>query len=80
MEVTRPHEFGTVGTRTGVTRKHTVAHELGHLFFGTHSDTGVMQSPNSRSSGIFGVETLNKIRGGEFVNIRTGNTERITHP
>lgn len=80
MESERPHEVGFWATCRGITRNHTVVHELGHLFFGTHGDSGVMKSPKDRSSGLLGAETINKIRGGEFTNILTGNTDRITHP
>ncbi|HLA94868.1 MAG TPA: hypothetical protein VK612_04045, partial [Pyrinomonadaceae bacterium] len=78
MELTRSTELGVVGTNR-VSRNFTVAHELGHLFYGTHQDGGLMATSNSRGSGIFHPLTLNKIRGGEFTDL-SGVTRRITNP
>lgn len=78
MELTRPTELGVVGTNR-VSRDFTVAHELGHLFYGVHQDGGLMATSMTRSSGTFSAQTLNKIRGGAFTDL-TGVTRRITNP
>ena len=88
FETTRPAEITNPIGRP-VSRDYTVAHEIGHLFFGRHDDyfpvgatnpasAGLMATTTDRTSGTFNDVTLNKIRGGEF--IVNGVTTRITHP
>ena len=62
-----------------VGRRFTAAHEIGHLFYGTHGDTGLMAQTGTRINPLFDNRTINKIRGGEFIDI-TGMTRRVTHP
>lgn len=76
-EVTRSHEIPNFAGRP-VGRAFTVVHEIGHLFFGTHSDLGLMEVTGTRTIGTFDDRTLNKIRGGEFTFL--GVTRRIAHP
>jgi hypothetical protein len=78
MENTRPFEFGNVSGRP-VSRNFTVAHEVGHLFYGFHRDLGLMAQTSNRTSSIFSNTSLNKIRGGNFID-ENGLTTRITHP
>lgn len=58
-----------------VGEKYTLAHELGHLFFGEHGDTGLMEGSTTRIRGSFSDTTINSMRGGLRADGR-----RITHP
>lgn len=90
METTRTAEIPNPAGRP-VGRAYIVVHELGHLFNGKHEDyfpigtsnpnpatAGLMATTSDRTSGIFNDVTINKIRGGTFVE--NGITRRITHP
>jgi hypothetical protein len=81
QEVNRPREYAIMqnwNTRP-VGRRFTVAHEIGHLFYGEHSDMGLMRQSILRTSPLLSNITINKIRGGLFVD-ENGITRRITHP
>lgn len=77
-EITRPTEIPNFAGRP-VGRHYTLAHEVGHLFYGEHEDLGLMTQTSTRTVGTFDERTLNKIRGGEFTD-QTGVTRTITHP
>lgn len=77
-EITRPAEISNFTGRP-VGRQYTLAHEIGHLFYGEHEDLGLMAQTSTRSVGTFADRTLIKIRGIEFID-QTGVTRRITHP
>ena len=68
--------------------KYTTVHEIGHLFFGEHSiavnsvdvpDAGLMAQPDFRIKGIFSDETIHRIRGGSFTDIK-GVIRTVIHP
>lgn len=47
-------------------QSYTVAHEVGHLFGGSHLDEGLMTQAGDRVDGSFSSKTLNKIRMANF--------------
>lgn len=66
--------------------KYTVAHELGHLFYGEHNlwpsgalDPGLMSESTFRTNGVFSNTTINAMRGGSFVD-HMNTVRQITHP
>jgi hypothetical protein len=89
-ETNRPTEYALTSTPSTrpVAKRFTVAHEIGHLFYGLHddydgpvsSDAGLMAQTGLRTSPIFTNTTINKIRGGLFYDPITMTTQRITHP
>jgi hypothetical protein len=89
-EANRPTEYALTSNPTTrpVAKRFTVAHELGHLFYGLHEDfdnpitpdAGLMAQTGLRSSPLFSDTTINKIRGGLFYDPITMTTRRITHP
>lgn len=86
LERNRAAEYVSANWQTRpVALRFTTAHEIGHLFDGRHEnfnvsgDAGLMAQTGSRTSPLFTDITINKIRGGEYVDT-TGTTRRITHP
>lgn len=89
-ELLRPNEYTSLPTPTTrpVGKRFTVAHEIGHLFFGLHEDwddpatqnAGLMAQSGLRQSPLFTDTTINKIRGGMFYDPISMTTRRITHP
>ena len=94
-EVNRTHEYNVLDilnpnvlswTTRPVNRRFTIAHEVGHLFGGTHEDyttsttnAGLMAQSTIRLNPPFTDATINKIRGGQYTD-QTGVIRRITHP
>lgn len=80
-EVNRPLEYAPLPTwqTRPVSRRFTVAHEIGHLFFGEHEDMGLMSQSTVRTSPLFDPRTINKIRGRQFTD-SNGIVRTIRHP
>lgn len=87
LENSRTGETGSYWGTSPITRRHTVAHEIGHLFNGQHNDVdpangivnaGLMAPSVTgtvyRTDGTFNAVTILKMRGGSWGGVR------ITHP
>ncbi|MGI8811442.1 MAG: hypothetical protein ACR2IH_02805 [Pyrinomonadaceae bacterium] len=65
LETNRSKEYPPDWASRPVGQRYTVAHEVGHLFNGSHAQPGLMKTTADRSSGSFGPLTLARIRDTE---------------
>jgi hypothetical protein len=62
MEVGRPREYPSNYLNRPVSHAWTAAHEVGHLFGGSHDDTGIMTPTCTRTEYEYDPETIRRLR------------------